>query len=431
MPRKTGRAKAAALSTVDTNASTAMTPRRAEVTALKDENEALKSEMASLTETLAKMEMKESAATAAAAKATTAEVQKLPALPAIQPPHFSMIKLPPAPAKPASAYNMFCGKMRPTLAGMSVPEQAKTIGAKWKALSEEEKKPFVDAVASDRARYDAEMKRYNAEVAKINVEKDALTMMYEAKKTQRALEFYDQEMARANGGPEATAAQKTVVKVEATKPTRAAPKKARTAYQLFVSDRRESIAKKAKEGEKLPFGELMKKISEDWAKLGNTKTGQKTLKKYAALHEADKVRYTQELEEFQEAEKQEAAEARANATNQLEADKKEAMKVFAPQVRQAAAAREAEIAAKETKKARKAARAGEPKRARSAYIFFGLGERANVITEMPSGTNQAMIMAELGKRWKEAGSDARAKYVAQAEEDKVRYATEMAAFKKE
>lgn len=429
MPRKTGRSKAAALSSIDTNASSAMTPRRsAEVTALKDENEALKSEMASLTETLAKMEMKENAA-ATLAKAPTVQASKATALPAVEAPNFSLIKMPPAPAKPISPYRMFCNKMRPSLAGMSVPEQAKKLGAEWGKLTEAEKEPFVAAVASDRVRYDAEMKRYNAEVAKINLEKEALTMMYNAKKTEKAIEFYNQELARASGAPQVPVAPKPIAKME-SKPKREAPKKPKTGYQFFSDDKREALAKKTKEGEKLVFAEVMKKVSQDWNKLEKTKSGQKTLKKYADMHEADKARYAQQLEEYKQAEMQDAAAARAEAISQLEADKKEAMKVYAPQVRQAAAAREAEVAAKETKKARKAARAGEPKRARSAYIFFGLGERANVVADMP-GSNQAMIMAELGKRWKEADESARAKYVAQAEEDQVRYAKEMAAFKNE
>lgn len=429
MPRRTARSKGAALSTVDTNASTAMTPRRsAEVSALKDENEALKSEMASLTETIAKMEMKESAA-AAKSKAPTVQAPKATALPAVQAPNFSLIKMPAAPAKPISPYRLFCDKMRPSLAGMSVPEQAKKLGAEWGKLTEGEKEPYVAAVASDRVRYDADMKRYNAEVAKINLEKEALTLMYNDKKAKKAIEFYDQELARASGAPHVPAATKPVAKME-SKPKRQAPRKPKTGYQFFADDKREALAKKTKEGEKLVFAQVMQMISQDWKKMEKTKAGQKSLKKYADKSEADKARYAQEMKEYNDAEMQDAAATRAEALSQLEADKKEAMKVFAPQVRQAAAAREAEVAAKETKKARKAARAGEPKRARSAYIFFGLGERANVVADMP-GSNQALIMAELGKRWKEADEQARAKYVAQAEEDQVRYAKEMAAFKKE
>lgn len=423
-PRRTGRGKTAALSTIDTNASTAMTPRRAEVSALKDENEALKSQMANLTETLAKMGMKEDSV--AAAPAVTAPVVAAPTLSVIQAPKFPM---PPAPTKPTTAYSLFCASIRPTMAGMKVPEQAKAMGAMWKELTEEKRKPFTGAAASERNRYDVDMKRHNAQVAKIQLENDALTMMYDARKKDHALAFYEQQMAAAAAGLPLAPVQKRADKKDA-EPKRIAPKKARTAYMLFAADRREAMANKTKDGEKTPHGEVMKKISEDWAKLENTKTGKKTLKKYADLHTADKVRYAQEMETYTAAEEQDAVAARAVAARQLAADKKEAMKVFAPQVRQAAAARETEAAAKEDKKARKAARAGEPKRAKSAYIFFTLGERAGVVAAMPDA-NQAMVMAELGRRWKQAGEEQRAKYVAEAEEDKTRYADEMAAFKKE
>jgi HMG (high mobility group) box len=88
------------------------------------------------------------------------------------------------------------------------------------------------------------------------------------------------------------------------------------------------------------------------------------------------------------------------------------------------------LLARGEKKARKAERAGQPPRAKSAYIFFGMGERAAVAADMP-GASQATIMAELGRRWKVAGEEHRAQYVKMAEEDKARYAEEMAAFKKE
>ncbi|KAL8903201.1 MAG: hypothetical protein Q9171_007483 [Xanthocarpia ochracea] len=43
-------------------------------------------------------------------------------------------------------------------AGMSIPEAAKLIGAEWRALSESDKKPYVQESVADSARYDQEVK---------------------------------------------------------------------------------------------------------------------------------------------------------------------------------------------------------------------------------------------------------------------------------
>ena len=44
---------------------------------------------------------------------------------------------------------------------MKVTEVASLIGAKWRELEDDEKKPYEDKAAKDRQRYDKEMQQYN------------------------------------------------------------------------------------------------------------------------------------------------------------------------------------------------------------------------------------------------------------------------------
>ena len=67
----------------------------------------------------------------------------------------------------------------------------------------------------------------------------------------------------------------------------------------------------------------------------------------------------------------------------------------------------------------------KPKRARSAYIYFGMDKRDEVKEDNPDMNNRE-IMSELGKLWSEIkGTTKVKKYVKQAAKDKKRYNAEM------
>ena len=60
----------------------------------------------------------------------------------------------------------FCSFKRPTLrklpknANATVGDIAKQLGALWKMMTTEQKKPFEESAAKDRDRYDEEMQAY-------------------------------------------------------------------------------------------------------------------------------------------------------------------------------------------------------------------------------------------------------------------------------
>jgi len=68
-----------------------------------------------------------------------------------------------------------------------------------------------------------------------------------------------------------------------------------------------------------------------------------------------------------------------------------------------------------------------PKRALSAYMFFSAAKRAEIMEENPNfGVTD--VAKALGERWKTVSDEEKAVYQQQAEEDKVRYEREMAAY---
>lgn len=417
-----------ALSAVDANAPPPMTPRRgAEIASLKEENESLKSEMALLSASLAATQISAAAAPAPAPAAPA----RAAAVPVVAPPRLELIPLPAAPAKALSAYSLFCASERPKLAGMKLPEQARALAASWKALKGDERAVFEATAGEGKAKYDESKKKHDREVAKVEQERMALTRMYEAKQQQVAVEYYRQVLTGTAPAAGPVVKTEEVVKGE----TLVAPKKPKTAYHMFMADRRATLmAKKEKAGEEKKLNkeaneEMMKTWGEEWTKLQKTKAGQKKIAKFQALHEAGKKSYAVELKIFEEKVAAEKAAGHAAAVRELEEDKKAALAMYLPVLKKEEADKASQAAQKENKKAKKAQRALEPKRGKSAYIFFSLAAREKVVKEMPEAT-PAIIMAECGKRWKEASDEAKAPFVAAAAADKVRFTEEMAAYQK-
>lgn len=67
---------------------------------------------------------------------------------------------PTGPKRPTSAYFFFSNETRAALSaknpGMPVSEIAKLLGAKWKELSADAKKPYEVKAEADKKRYEAE-----------------------------------------------------------------------------------------------------------------------------------------------------------------------------------------------------------------------------------------------------------------------------------
>merc|ERR1719411_185566 len=77
------------------------------------------------------------------------------------------VKDPGAPKKPVGgAYGVFLNEKRPEfmklLPGQKAPAVSKHAGEQWKALSEKEKKPYVEEYKRRKAEYDEALKAYKA-----------------------------------------------------------------------------------------------------------------------------------------------------------------------------------------------------------------------------------------------------------------------------
>lgn len=79
---------------------------------------------------------------------------------------------PPRPKRPPTSYAMFCSEYRAKnpnqLNGLPVPDAARIISDNWKAMSKEEKAPYVERYHQSRAAHGVAMKIYNEEMEAFN-----------------------------------------------------------------------------------------------------------------------------------------------------------------------------------------------------------------------------------------------------------------------
>merc|ERR1711920_636724 len=64
------------------------------------------------------------------------------------------------PKRPLSGFFRFISKFRKDHSEMKVTEVTKAAGAEWKALSKAEKQKYLDAAASEQAKYQKALKKY-------------------------------------------------------------------------------------------------------------------------------------------------------------------------------------------------------------------------------------------------------------------------------
>lgn len=156
------------------------------------------------------------------------------------------------------------------------------------------------------------------------------------------------------------------------------PKRSRTPYAFFMMTMHKTLA-----GDEVDFKARTQKMAAAWKAMTPEQRAP-----YATQAEEDKSRYETALSSF------------------LEEN---------PEV------------AKTTKRKRKHVE-GEPKRAKTAYIFFTMEERAKVVAETPD-MKTTEIMQDLGKRWKKIAPSKKSKFEEMAKNDSARYQAEHSAWK--
>ena len=296
-------------------------------------------------------------------------------------------KDPNAPKKNRSAYQVFCQdirdeqipkkdtkKMEAIFGGKDNIAQAQTIlksekidmaemGKLWKLVSDKGKKMYADRAEEDKARYEEEMKDYvpkpvikappkapssafemyyrencteqwkkeNDEYSTAKERRDAFKQMWEdeSKETQdqyaeRVKEEkikYKQILANFE-----ESLSEDDLKVFKAKTDKNAPKKARSAYILYSSDKRQEASElllKENPDEAVAQTDIMRKLGQMWSN-----ASEKEKAKYVKMAEEDKARYENEMELYKKGEFSSGSESDSDSEKESKKGKKTGYMVF-------------------------------------------------------------------------------------------------------
>ena len=213
-------------------------------------------------------------------------------------------------------------------------------------------------------------------------EKISEVKKYEKKAADDKLRYQDEIK---NYVPEVDVEEEPKEKMPRKKKAAGEPKKGKSAYIFFCADERLKLKEEQlkEEQPEMLAKEILAELGARW-KLFKDKNPQ-GVKKYEEMAANDKKRYEEE------------------------------MKNYVP-----VAADEENPVAEKTKKTKKTKAAGEPKKGKSAYIFFCADERALLKEEKPEMPAKE-VLVELGARWKALSDKEKEKYNKLAAEDKKRY----------
>lgn len=169
-------------------------------------------------------------------------------------------KDPSAPKRPLSAYMFFANAKRKELMAenpkKTVGELGKELGALWKNLSEDDKKPYAKQAVKDKSRYEEEMKSYQPPE------------------------------------PESGADSDTEKKGKKRKKDPNAPKRALSAYMLFCNDKRAEVKE---ENPNIENKEIMKVLAERWKELSG-----EDKKEFDEKANEEKERYKKAMEKYKQ-----------------------------------------------------------------------------------------------------------------------------------
>ncbi|GAY39257.1 hypothetical protein CUMW_042960 [Citrus unshiu] len=263
------------------------------------------------------------------------------------------------------------------------------LGAKWKNVSAEEKKPYEE-------KYQAEKEAYLQVMAKERRESEAMKLLEEEHKQKTAMELleqylqFKQEADKENKKPKK---EKDPLK----------PKHPVTAYFLFSSERRAALLADNKN-----VLEVAKITGEEWK---NMTEEQK--RPYEEIAKKNKEKYNEEMEAYKQMKDEEALSLKKEEEELMKLQKQEALQLLKKKEKTDNIIKKNKE--KRQKKKQQEIDPNRPKKPASSFLLFSKEARKILLEERP-GTNNSTINALISVKWKELGEEEKQDWNAKAAE---------------
>lgn len=337
-----------------------------------------------------------------------------------------VLAIPPPPARPQTAYQAFAADAwaaaKATEGPTSLKQMSTLVAEKWRNAPQQVKTTYEERTREARQHYEDAKREHTDRLAVMEEERAALEFMRKKELQEEAMAFFLKHRGNINQT------------IEPKKDERVKPKAPRSAYNFFVTRRREEMISK---GEKPSVGEVAGTIAEEWKKIQSSrkKKDKQSIAECQALASEDQARYLKELDEYkqwvEENEKKKVAENEEYRKRALEAyrsemqDKEDAKAYRKLMAKKAIQEREDRKAARVAKTAEKAAKELEPKRARNAYMFFFAEKSKDEQVRQQAEKEEKSIATVVSEMWKQCEEEEKGRFQDMATKDKLRFAKEV------
>ncbi|KAJ0239627.1 High mobility group B protein 13 [Hirschfeldia incana] len=292
----------------------------------------------------------------------------------------------PETKRPSSSYILWCKEQREEIKKQNpeadFKETAGILGAKWKSLSAEEKKPYEE-------KYQAEKEAYLQVVAKEKREREAMKLLDDDQKQKTAMDLLDQYLQFVQEG-EQDNKRKSKKQKDPLK-----PKHPISAFLVYANERRAALREENKS-----VVEVAKMTGEEWKKLSD-----KQKAPYEEVAKKNKEAYLQAMEEYTRTKEEEAMSQKKEEEELLKLHKQEALQLLKKKEKTENLIKKE----KETKKKNENVDPNKPKKPASSFFLFSKDARKALTEERP-GTSNSTVTALISVKWKELSEEEKQSY---------------------
>ncbi|KAF3448679.1 hypothetical protein FNV43_RR09392 [Rhamnella rubrinervis] len=318
----------------------------------------------------------------------------------------------PEKKRPSAPYILWCkdqwNEIKKENPDAEFKEISNILGAKWKNVSAEEKKPYEE-------RYQTEKEAYLKVIAKEKRETEAMMLLEEEQKQKTAMVLLEQYMQFKQDAEKETKKTK-----KERDPLR--PKHPISAFFLFTNERRAALLAENKN-----VMEVAKITGEEWKNMTEEQKGP-----YEEMARKNKEKYLQEMEVYKQKKDEDAENLRKEEEEQKKLQKQEAMQLLKKKEKTEniiKKTKEDRQKKKKEKEEKKIVDPNKPKKPASSYLLFSKEARKNLAEERP-GTNNSIINALISVKWKEMNEEERKIWNEKAAEAMEAYKKELEEYNK-
>nr|ADE77169.1 unknown [Picea sitchensis] len=319
-------------------------------------------------------------------------------------------KDPNRPKKPSPAYILWCqeqwNQVKSENPNPVFKDMGAILGAKWKTLSAEEKKPYEE-------KYEAEKEAYLQVVGQERRETEALKLLHDEQKQKTALELLEQYLQYQKD-----AEGKEKSKRKEKDPSK--PKHPVTAFFAFTNERRAALLE-----ENHNVLQIAKILGEEWKNM--TKEERAPYEQIAA--EA-KEKYMGEMELYKQKKAEEASSASKEEEELRKLEREQGLQLLRKKEKNETLKRTMKkklIQKKQLKE--KNSDPNRPKKPPTSFLLFSKETRKKLVQERP-GVNNTTINALISLKWKDLGTAEKQKWVDEAAGAMVQYKKEVEEYNK-